>query len=306
MKHIKEIVENVNSQEKVALTSGMEFLEENMGPFYPGELTLICSEINSGKSALMIQQIHRIAIDNKEPVLAVLSGKDEIAFLACMVAYYCSILLKDVRRVLSDPLYKDVVERYMELIQQSPIYFISRKEFLQKEEKLSEFIKEKGIKAIFVESLPWMCLDSREKGQLAMKLKEQTIDLQIAMIVEYQIRPDDDYPIYSIEKFGKNDIAVYADNIIVLEDFLQHRLYNDEKGNDLRGKMRLKIIKHKGTLARDKEIVFPRIQLLLRDLHNAIGLGDYNGLFAENSAMNHLRSKLDLELQDFFESPPPF
>lgn len=306
MKHIKEIVENVNNQEKVALTSGMEFLEENMGPFYPGELTLICSEINSGKSALMIQQIHQIAIDNKEPVLTVLSGKDEIAFLACMAAYYCSILLKDVRRVLSDPLYKDIVERYMELIQQSPIYFISRKEFLQKEEELSEFVKEKGIKAIFVESLPWMCLDSREKGQLAMKLKEQTIDLQIAMIVEYQIRPDDDYPIYSIEKFGKNDIAVYADNIIVLEDFLQHRLYNDEKGNDLRGKMRLKIIKHKGTLARDKEIVFPRIQLLLRDLHNAIGLGDYNGLFAENSAMNHLRSKLDLELQDFFESPPPF
>lgn len=306
MKHIKEIVENVNSQEKVALTSGMEFLEENMGPFYPGELTLICSEINSGKSALMIQQIHRIAIDNKEPVLAVLSGKDEIAFLACMAAYYCSILLKDVRRVLSDPLYKDVVERYMELIQQSPIYFISRKEFLQKEEKLSEFVKEKGIKAIFVESLPWMCLDSREKGQLAMKLKELTIDLQVAMIVEYQIRPDDDYPIYSIEKFGKNDIAVYADNIIVLEDFLQHRLYEDEKGNDLRGKMRLKIMKHKGTLARDKEIVFPRIQLLLRDLHNAIGLGDYNGLFAENSAMDHLRSKLDLELQDFFESSPPF
>ena len=306
MKHIKEIVENVKSQEKVALTSGMEFLEENMGPLYPGDLTLICSEINSGKSALMIQQIHRIAIDNKAPVLAVLSGKDEIAFLACMAAYYCSILLTDVRRVLSDPLYKDVVECYMELIQQSPIYFISRKEFLQKEEELSEFVKENGIKAIFVESLPWMCLDSREKGQLAMNLKELTIDLRVAMIVEYQIRPDDDYPIYSIEKFGKNDIAVYADNIIVLEDFLQHRLYEDEKGNDLRGKMRLKIMKHKGILARDKEIVFPRIQLLLRDLHNAKGLDDYNGLFAENSAMDHLRSKLDLELQDFLESPPPF
>ena len=88
MKHITNIVENVKGQEKVALTSGMEFLEENMGPFYPGELTLICSEINSGKSALMIQQIHRIAIDNKEPVLVVLSGKDEISFLACMAAYF--------------------------------------------------------------------------------------------------------------------------------------------------------------------------------------------------------------------------
>ena len=306
MKHIKEIVENVNSQEKVALTSGMEFLEENMGPLYPGDLTLICSEINSGKSALMIQQIHRIAIDNKEPVLAVLSGKDEIAFLACMAAYYCSILLTDVRRVLSDPLYKDVVECYMELIQQSPIYFISRKEFLQKEEELSEFVKENGIKAIFVESLPWMSLDSHKKGQLAMKLKELTINLQVAMIVEYQLRPDDNSPIFYIEQYGKNELAVYADNIIVLEDFSQHRFIDDEEGNDLRGKMKLKIMKHKGILARDKEIVFPRIQLLLRDLHNAIGLGDYNGLFAENSAMDHLRSKLDLELQDFLESPPPF
>ena len=306
MKHIKEIVENVNSQEKVALTSGMEFLEENMGPLYPGDLTLICSEINSGKSALMIQQIHRIAIDNKEPVLVVLSGKDEISFLACMAAYYCSILLNDVRRVLSDPLYKDVVKRYMELIQQAPIYFINRKEFFQKEGDVSEFVKEKGINAIFVESLPWMSPDSHKKGQLAMRLKELTINLQVAMIVEYQLRPDDNDPIFYIEQYGKNELAVYADNIIVLEDFSQHRFIDDEEGNDLRGKMKLKIMKHKGTLARDKEIVFPRIQLLLRDLHNAKGLDDYNGLFAENSAMDHLRSKLDLELQDFLESPPPF
>ena len=300
MKHIKEIVEKAKSNEEVALASGIDFLEENMGPLYPGELTLICSEINSGKTALMIQQIHRLSIDNKVPVLAVLSGKDEIAFLASMAAYYCSILLKDVRTILSDPLYKDVVENYMELIQQSPIYFISRKEFLQKEGDVSEFVKEKGIKAIFVESLPWMCLDSREKGQLAMKLKELTINLQVAMIVEYQLRPDDNDPIFYIEQYGKNELAVYADNIIVLEDFSQHRFIDDEEGNDLRGKMKLKIMKHKGTLARDKEIVFPRIQLLLRDIHNTIGIGDYNSLCAENSAIDNMRRRLDLEVEDIF------
>ena len=301
MKHIKEIVEKAKSNEEVALASGIDFLEENMGPLYPGELTLICSEINSGKTALMIQQIHRLSIDSKVPVLAVLSGKDEIAFLASMAAYYCSILLKDVRTILSDPLYKDVVENYMELIQQSPIYFISRKEFLQKEGDVSEFVKEKGIKAIFVESLPWMCLDSREKGQLAMKLKELTIDLQVAMIVEYQFRADDDYPVYSIVKFGKNDLAVFADNIIVLEDFLQHRLFlDDEKGYDLRGKLRVKIMKHKGIMARDKEVVLSRIHLLLRDIHNTIGIGDYNSLCAENSAIDNMRRRLDLEVEDIF------
>lgn len=300
MKHIKEIVEKAKSNEEVALASGIDFLEENMGPLYPGELTLICSEINSGKTALMIQQIHRLSIDNKVPVLAVLSGKDEIAFLASMAAYYCSILLKDVRTILSDPLYKDVVENYMELIQQSPIYFISRKEFLQKEGDVSNFVKEKGIKAIFVESLPWMSLDSCKKGQLALKLKELTINLQVAMIVEYQLRPDDNDPIFYIEQYGKNELAVYADNIIVLEDFSQHRFIDDEEGNDLRGKMKLKIMKHKGTLARDKEIVFPRIQLLLRDIHNTIGIGDYNSLCAENSAIDNMRRRLDLEVEDIF------
>lgn len=300
MKHIKEIVEKAKSNEEVALASGIDFLEENMGPLYPGELTLICSEINSGKTALMIQQIHRLSIDNKVPVLAVLSGKDEIAFLASMAAYYCSILLKDVRTILSDPLYKDVVENYMELIQQSPIYFINRKEFLQKEGDVSEFVKEKGIKAIFVESLPWMSLDSCKKGQLALKLKELTINLQVAMIVEYQLRPDDNDPIFYIEQYGKNELAVYADNIIVLEDFSQHRFIDDEEGNDLRGKMKLKIMKHKGTLARDKEIVFPRIQLLLRDIHNTIGIGDYNSLCAENSAIDNMRRRLDLEVEDIF------
>ena len=188
----------------------------------------------------------------------------------------------------------------MELIQQSPIYFISRKEFLQKEGDVSNFVKEKGIKAIFVESLPWMSLDSCKKGQLALKLKELTINLQVAMIVEYQLRPDDNDPIFYIEQYGKNELAVYADNIIVLEDFSQHRFIDDEEGNDLRGKMKLKIMKHKGTLARDKEIVFPRIQLLLRDIHNTIGIGDYNSLCAENSALDNMRRRLDLEVEDIF------
>ena len=144
-------------------------------------------------------------------------------------------------------------------------------------------------------------IDSHKKGQLAMRLKELTINLQVAMIVEYQFRADDDYPVYSIEKFGKNDLAVFADNIIVLEDFLQHRLFlDDEKGNDLRGKLRVKIMKHKGIMARDKEVVLSRIHLLLRDIHNTIGIGDYNSLCAENSAIDNMRRRLDLEVEDIF------
>lgn len=301
MKHIKEIVENVKGKAEIALTSGMKFLEENMGPLYPGELTLICGEVNNGKSALMIQQIHRMAIDNKVPVLVVLSGKDEKAFLACMAAYYCSIVVKDVHKVLIDPLYKDVIQSYMELIQQSPIYFISRNEFWQIESELSEFVIEKGIKTIFVERLLWLCMDSMKQRQLAIRLKELIIDLQVAMIAEFNIWQNEDYPPLSIEQLERDDIAIFADNIIGIIDFQQHRVFEDEKGNDLRGKVRMKIMKHNGMLAREKEIVFPRIQLLVRDIHNTICLGgDRNGLFADNSAMNRLRHELDFEVQDYF------
>ncbi len=301
MKHIKEIIESIKWKEEVALTPGMKFLEENMGPLYPGELSLICGDGDSGKSALMIQQIHRLGIDEKVPVLVVLSGKDENAFLACMAAYYCNIVIEDVHRVFADPLCKKMIEKYMELVQQSPIFFISRQEFCAQEKKLSEYVIGNGIKAIFIENILWMCMELSEQRRLAIWLKELAVKLQVAIIGEYHIWTDEDYPALSMHQLEKDDIAVFADNIIGMVDFQQRDILTDEKGNDLRGKVRIKILKHKGLLAKGKELTFEKIHLFVQDIHKIGYMGaDRRDLFAGNGALNRLTNEFDCKLQDVF------
>ena len=112
MRHIKDSMDRIKEQKVSDLPVGIKFLDNNLGGLYPGELTVICGDADDGKTALMIRQIHRLAIDEEIPVMIVLNGMSERTFLACMAAFYCSIITNDVHQVYSDNVCKDEVEAY--------------------------------------------------------------------------------------------------------------------------------------------------------------------------------------------------
>ena len=51
MEHISDIIEGVKSLKGYPILTGFKFLDTVIGGYYPGELTTICGEEDSGKSA---------------------------------------------------------------------------------------------------------------------------------------------------------------------------------------------------------------------------------------------------------------
>ena len=275
MKHINELVKNYKAKEEVAITAGLKFLDENIGGLYPGELTIICGDANCGKTAIMIRQIHQLAMEKKLPVMMVLNGMSERTFLACMTVYYCSLLTKDVRKVFTDPLCNDDVENYMKLLQECPIFIMECHEFEKiHNSQLKEIVEKKGIRAIFVECMGFFCESSIEQKYFARRLKLMAKNLNVTIVGEYHFFTNEDFPALSIRQFEKDNVIMIADNIIGIVDFKQQGIYVDEKGNDLRGMVSVKIIKHKGVMSEDKDVIIKKMRLFVRSNSRATYIDD--------------------------------
>lgn len=299
MKHIKEIVESYLKEKTEGLPTGLKFLDENIGGLYPGELTVICGDSDSGKTALMIRQINCLAIDGRVPVLVVLCTNEE-TFLANMAAYYCSIITDDVRQVFTDEECSAETYCYLDKLLQAPIYFVNIADFEEtSSEELHKFIQDNNIKAVFVENVQWINNMERNHEVIAQPLKALAKEEQVAVVAEYHLWTNDDFPPLSILQFEKDDVSMMADNIIGMLDFQNHNILVDEQGKDISGEIRMKIIKHKGILAKNKETRYRKAQLMVRNNHHATYIGtDRKKLFDGNSSLSSLIKELDCEVED--------
>lgn len=74
MEHISDIIENVQSLTDYPISTGFKFLDTIIGGYYPGELTTICGEEDSGKSAYVISQLNHIAMEQKIATLLIINS----------------------------------------------------------------------------------------------------------------------------------------------------------------------------------------------------------------------------------------
>jgi len=103
----------------------------------------------------------------------------------------------------------------------------------------------------------------------------------------------------SILQFEKDDVSMMADNIIGMLDFQNHDILVDEQGKDISGEIRMKIIKHKGILAKNKETRYRKAQLMVRNNHHATYIGNVREkLFDDKSPLSALIKELDCEVED--------
>ena len=265
MRHIKDSIDQVRNQNVSALPFGLEYIDDYLGGLYPGEMTVICGDADDGKTALMIRQIHSLAFDEEIPVLMVLNGMSEHTFLACMAAYYCSIITNDVHQVYTDRDCKEKVEAYWHLLEKKPVYLADTKDISAMDsDSIKQFVSAKGIKAVFFEQASMMTITGWEISRLGYYLKQLAKELQVAIVAEYEFWYNDYEQPLSFQQFEKNHFSNFADNIIGLLDFANHQVFMDEKGNNLRGFVRMRVMKHKGIVSSNKENVFHKMHLLCR------------------------------------------
>ena len=265
MRHIKESIDQVKNQDVSALPFGLEFLDDYLGGLYPGEMTVICGDADDGKTALVIRQIHRLAFDEEIPVLMVLNGMSEHTFLACMAAFYCSIITNDVHQVYTDSDCKEEVEAYWHLLERKPVFLADTKDISAMDsDSIKQFVSAKGIKAVFFEQASVMTIKGWKISRLGYYLKQLAKELQVAIVAEYEFWYNDYEQPLSFQQFEKNHFSNFADNIIGLLDFANHQVFMDEKGNNLRGFVRMRVMKHKGIVSSNKENVFHKMHLMCR------------------------------------------
>ena len=270
MRHIKDGINRIKEQSEAVLPVGMKFLDEYLGGLYPGEMTVICGDAADGKTALMIRQIHRLAIDEEIPVMIVLNGMSELTFLACMAAFYCSIITSDIHLVYSDNVCKDEVEAYWLMLEKKPVYFVDSKELTAKDtDYFKQFVSDNGIKALFFEQASMMTITGWKISRMGYHLKQLAKELQVAVVAEYEFWYNDYEQPLSFQKFEKDHFSNFADNIIGLLDFANHQVFMDEKGNNIRGYVRMKVMKHKGIISSGRERVFHKMRLICRSNEHA-------------------------------------
>ena len=293
MRHIKDGINRIKEQSEAVLPVGMKFLDEYLGGLYPGEMTVICGDADDGKTALMIRQIHRLAIDEEIPVMIVLNGMSELTFLACMAAFYCSIITSDIHLVYSDNVCKDEVEAYWLMLEKKPVYFVDSKELTAKDtDYFKQFVSDNGIKALFFEQASMMTITGWKISRMGYHLKQLAKELQVAVVAEYEFWYNDYEQPLSFQKFEKDHFSNFADNIIGLLDFANHQVFMDEKGNNIRGYVRMKVMKHKGIISSGRERVFHKMRLICRSNEHATL---YEDKMVSNGGVNAFMGGLNSE-----------
>ena len=131
-------------------------------------------------------------------------------------------------------------------------------------DSIKQFVSAKGIKAVFFEQASVMTIKGWIISRLGYYLKQLAKELQVAIVAEYEFWYNDYEQPLSFQQFEKNHFSNFADNIIGLLDFANHQVFMDEKGNNLRGFVRMRVMKHKGIVSSNKENVFHKMHLLCR------------------------------------------
>jgi GTPase SAR1 family protein len=295
MIHIKDCIEKSIREEVVGLPVGMKCLDKLLGGLYSGEMTVICGDANDGKTALMIRMIHRLAIEEDIPVLIVLNGMNERTFLACMAAFYCSIITGDIHEVFVNPTCKSEVDSYWNLLEKKPLYIVHANELSEKGmESLKQTVSDYEIKAIFVDYHSWLYFHGNESSEQGLCLKSLANELQVAVIAEYRLWLIDQENSLFLERFN-DDFACFADNVVSIFDFANHGIYEDMKGENLRGCVRLKIMKHKGVASIDEDVIFPKLCLFCRSKERAT-LYEAKEMIDSNPSIKNLIDEFDCDI----------
>lgn len=249
MEHISQIIDDINHQEISVIKTGVKFLDESIGGYYPGNLTVICGEENCCKTAFVIHQLCRIAVDQKIPTLLLLEYWSERNFISSMAAYYCNIETNDVRSVLDSEKYKETIDGFMGKLRESPLYIVKSGWYVDdsSKEKIKSIIESENIKIMFVDEVI-LDLSADENGFLKFIW---SVNMHISIVVTCCVWNDREgfkgvQPLLrDVRRF--RDLHGY-DVVLGFTNFEQHGIFEDSISNDLHGMIGVSILKYRGKL----------------------------------------------------------
>ena len=258
MEHISTIIETEIKKQDNPINTGFKFLDETIGGFYPGEMTTVCGSEDCGKTAFVITQLNRIAVDQHIPTLFVLNNMTERNFLSSMIAYYCNIETNNVHSIFDTELQQEAVKAYLKMLSDTPLYVVNAEWFEDNAffEMLEKLIVEKDIKiAFFDEVVHYEIL--AESGSMSY-LKTLSMKLNIPVVSTcciWNYREGLDGVVPALPDLSKYCELHGHDVVISFIKYEQYHVYQDEHGHDLHDTIGVEILKHKGRIENRKHFL---------------------------------------------------
>lgn len=268
MEHMSEIFEDIRRQEIVPIETGIPYLNETIGGYYPGEMTTICGEQCCCKTAFVIHQLCHIAIDNKIPTLLVLNYMSARNFISSMIAYYYSIESKNIHNILDSDKYKDVLEDFSQKLKESPLHLI-KCNWYEKEsiiDRIDNFVESKNIGIIFLDEVILDLTLEDTKGRIS-SIKSIAISRNIPVIVACNVwndREGVEYVRPLLSDVNRNSCLNGHDIVIGFANYEKHGIFMDDLGRDLHGLICVEILKYRGKLQKKTHYI-PKEFFFFRD-----------------------------------------
>lgn len=243
------------------LASGFDDLDKITSGWQKSDLIIIAARPAMGKTAFVISMMRKMAVDMREPVAMFSLEMSNVQLVNRLIINVCEITGDKIKSGQLNPHEWEQLDAKVRLLQDAPIYVddtpsLSVFEFRTKARRL---VREHGVKIIMIDYLQLMNasgmnFNSRQEevSTISRSLKQLAKELQIPIIALSQLnrsvesRQGDDGKRPQLSDLRESGaIEQDADMVCFIHRPEYYKIYQDEKGHDLRGMAQFIIAKHR-------------------------------------------------------------
>ncbi len=299
MKHISEIINEAMAGEPEPIGTGLQALDKLIGGYYPGELTTVCGRENVGKTAFIVHQVNRMAIDLGMETYMYTTFTREQVWLSMMAAYYCGVQTNDLHSVLYSPKYAELVKAYLEKLKEAPLFVEFGFKNAFSLAHVMDVIKREHVKIAFFDDAMWLGEDGKSLKKLAV---ECDIPVVATTWTWLNGREGTEGRRVFLSDLDRDSSCYGSDVVIGMMDFEADRIYVDDRGRDLRGVLELELLKCKG-MRRESCMRINKLSLYVRDCSKEDGRHFLEDVVGRNPHVSALMNQFGLHVEDNDDAP---
>ena len=243
------------------LWTGYTKLDDYTSGWQPSDLVIIAGRPAMGKTSFALSLAKNIAVDLQEPIAFFSLEMSNVQLVNRLISNVCEISGKKILNGQLDDEEWSRLDKSISALQNAPIYIDDTPgmSIFELRTKARRLVREKGVKIIMIDYLQLMNASGARFGSrqeevstISRSLKGLAKELNIPVLALSQLnrtvenrdglegkRPQ----LSDLRESGA--IEQDADMVLFVHRPEYYRLFQDEKGNDLRGKAQIIIAKHR-------------------------------------------------------------
>ena len=263
---------SANTDGLTGIPTGYHKLDDYTSGWQPSDLVIIAGRPAMGKTSFALSLAKNIAVDYRQPIAFFSLEMNNVQLVQRLISNTCEI---PGNKILNGQLTDDEwvrLDKRLRNLQGAPIYVDDTPgmSIFELRTKARRLVREKGVKVIMIDYLQLMNANGMRFGNrqeevstISRSLKSLAKELDIPVLALSQLsrnvesregiegkRPQ----LSDLRESGA--IEQDADMVLFVHRPEYYRIYNDEKGNDLRGKAQIIIAKHRKGATGDVLLTF--------------------------------------------------